>query len=82
MSAPVPSRQGKEYAIFGRNKPAAVDQYIGDPGIAIALVNNPDIIASVRQAEAAGLDVRAVRAERLPTVSGGLAGDYANALAS
>ena len=54
----------------------------GEKAVRIALVNNPDVIASVRQAEAARLDVRTVRAERLPTVSGVLSGDYANTIGS
>lgn len=49
-----------------------------DEAVRIALVNNPDVIASVRQAEAAGFDVRTARADRLPTVSGVLSGDYVN----
>lgn len=50
----------------------------GEEAVRIALVSNPDIIASVRQAQAAGLDVRTVRADRLPSVSGVLSGDYVN----
>ena len=46
----------------------------------IALVNNPDLVAITRQAEAAGFDVRAARGTRLPTVSGVLSGDYASTL--
>ncbi len=49
-----------------------------EEAVRIALVQNPDIIATVRQAEAAGLDVRTVRADRLPTVSGVVSGDYVN----
>ena len=49
-----------------------------DEAVRIALVNNPDIIAIAGQARAAGLDVRVVRADRLPTVSGVLSGDYIN----
>ena len=55
--------------------PASVEE-----AVRIALVNNPDVIAVVRQAQAAGLDVRAVRADRLPTVSGALSGDYVNSV--
>nr|WP_294168687.1 TolC family outer membrane protein [uncultured Sphingomonas sp.] len=51
-----------------------------EEAVRIALVENPDIIATVRQAQAAGLDVRVVRAERLPTVSGVASGDYVNSL--
>ena len=39
---------------------------------------NPDVIAVVRQAQAAGLDVRVVGADRLPTVSGVASGNYVN----
>jgi outer membrane protein len=49
-----------------------------DEAVRIALVQNPDVVAVVRQAEAAGLDVRVARAERLPTVSGVVSGDYVN----
>ena len=51
-----------------------------EEAVRIALVNNPDVIASVRQAEAAGLDVRTARADRLPTLSGVLSGDYVNSV--
>lgn len=51
-----------------------------DEAVRIALVENPDIVAVVRQAQAAGLDVRTVRADRLPTVSGVLSGDYVNTI--
>jgi outer membrane protein len=49
-----------------------------EEAVRIALVANPDVIAVVRQAEAAGLDVRVAGADRLPTVSGVLSGDYVN----
>ena len=49
-----------------------------EEAVRIAVANNPDIIAVVRQAEAAGLDVRTARADRLPTVSGVVSGDYVN----
>lgn len=49
-----------------------------DEAVRIALVENPDVIALVRQAQAAGFDVRSARADRLPTVSGVLSGDYVN----
>jgi outer membrane protein len=39
------------------------------------------VIAVVRQAEAAGIDVRVARADRLPTVSGVVSGDYINTVA-
>jgi outer membrane protein len=56
--------------------PASADQ-----AVRIALVENPDVIAVVRQAQAAGLDVRVASADRLPTVSGVLSGDYVNTVA-
>ncbi|GLR47658.1 TolC family outer membrane protein [Sphingomonas astaxanthinifaciens] len=49
-----------------------------DEAVRIAVANNPDVIAIVRQAEAAGIDVRTARADRLPTLSGVLSGDYVN----
>ena len=51
-----------------------------EEAVRIALVDNPDNIASLRQAQAAGYDVRVARASRLPTVSGTLTGDYINQL--
>lgn len=51
-----------------------------DEAVRIALVNNPDLIAVSRQADAAGFDVRTARAGRLPTVSGIASGDYVNTL--
>ena len=51
-----------------------------DEAVRIALVDNPDNIASVRQAEAARYDVRVARAGRLPTISGVASGDYVNQL--
>ena len=50
----------------------------GEEAVRIALVQNPDIIAIGRQARAAGLDVNVARADRLPTVSGVVSGDYVN----
>ena len=47
-----------------------------DEAVRIALVNNPDLIAITRQAEAAGFDVKSVRGTRLPTVSAVASGDY------
>jgi outer membrane protein len=44
------------------------------------LVDNPDNIASIRQAEAAGFDVRVARAGRLPTLSATGSADYLNQL--
>lgn len=49
-----------------------------EEAVRIALVQNPDVIAVVRQAEAAGLDVRVAGADRLPTVSGVASGTYVN----
>jgi outer membrane protein len=51
-----------------------------DEAVRIALANNPDLIAVTRQASAAGFDVRVARADRLPTVSGVVSGDYIDAL--
>lgn len=48
--------------------------------VRIALAENPDIIATLRQAQAAGLDVRVVRADRLPTVGAVARGNYVNSL--
>ncbi len=56
--------------------PASADQ-----AVQIALVNNPDLVAVTRQAEAAGFDVRSARGTRLPSVSGVLSGDYVNTIA-
>ena len=51
-----------------------------EEAVRIALANNPDIVASNRQAVAAGIDVSVARAARLPTVSTGVSGTYVNAL--
>ena len=51
-----------------------------DEAVRIALVDNPDNIASLRQAEAAGYDVRVARAGRLPTLSAVGSADYVNQL--
>ena len=51
-----------------------------EEAVRIALVNNPDLAASTRQAEAAGYDVRVARGLRLPTISAGVSGTYYNAL--
>ena len=53
-----------------------------DEAVRIALVNNPDLIAITRQSAAAGYDVRAAGASRLPTVSGVAAGDYSSTINS
>jgi outer membrane protein len=51
-----------------------------DEAVKIALGNNPDLIAIVRNATAAGYDVRVAQAGRLPTLAGVLSGTYVNAL--
>ena len=51
-----------------------------DEAVRIALVDNPDNIAAVRVAQAAGYDVRVARAGRLPTLSATGTGDYVNQL--
>ena len=51
-----------------------------DEAVKIALATNPDLIAVVRTAAAAGYDVRVAEAGRLPTLSGVLSGTYINAL--
>ena len=52
-----------------------------DEAVQIALANNPDLVATSRQAVAAGYDVNVARASRLPTVSAQATGDYTNNLA-
>ncbi len=47
-----------------------------DQAVQIALLGNPDLISVLRQAEAAGIDVRTARAGRLPTLSGVAAANY------
>src|SRR5947209_7855973 len=47
-----------------------------DEAVRIALANNPDLIATSRQAVAAGYDVNVARAGRLPTLSAQASGDY------
>jgi outer membrane protein len=49
-----------------------------EEAVRIALTDNPDLIATVRQARAAGYDVGVARAGRLPTLSGVASGDYLN----
>jgi outer membrane protein len=51
-----------------------------DQAVAIALANNPDLVAITAQARAAGLDVNVLRADRLPTVTASSAGRYVNYL--
>ena len=48
-----------------------------DEAVRIALVNNPDLIASNHQVDASGYDVKSIRGTRLPTVSAIASGDYA-----
>ena len=48
-----------------------------DEAVRIALANNPDLIATSRQAVASGYDVSVARAGRLPTLSAQASGDYA-----
>ena len=50
-----------------------------DESVRVALVDNPDLIAITRQAEAAGYDVKSVRGTRLPTVSAVASGDWFDA---
>lgn len=50
-----------------------------DEAVRVALVDNPDLIAQTRQAEAAGYDVKSVRGTRLPTVSAVASGDWFDA---
>ncbi|MEO7278092.1 MAG: TolC family outer membrane protein [Sphingomicrobium sp.] len=49
-----------------------------DEAVRIALTDNPDLVAIVRQSRAAGYDVGVARAGRLPTLSGVASGDYVN----
>lgn len=50
-----------------------------EEAVRIALVNNPDLIAITRQAEAAGYDVKSVRGTRLPTITAVASGTYFDA---
>jgi outer membrane protein len=52
-----------------------------DEAVRIALANNPDLVATARQAIAAGYDVSVARASRLPTLSATAGETYANNLA-
>ncbi|MBB3763267.1 TolC family outer membrane protein [Sphingomicrobium lutaoense] len=52
-----------------------------DEAVRIALVDNPDLLAATRQAEAAGYDVRSTRGSRWPTLSAFASGQYLNTLA-
>jgi outer membrane protein len=47
-----------------------------DEAVRIALANNPDLIATSRQAVASSYDVNVARAGRLPTLSAQASGDY------
>ncbi|MEO7787511.1 MAG: TolC family outer membrane protein [Sphingomicrobium sp.] len=53
-----------------------------DEAVQIALVYNPDLVAIVRSARAAGYDINVARAGRLPTVSAIGSGRYTNYLGS
>ncbi|MEB3416352.1 TolC family outer membrane protein [Alteriqipengyuania sp. WL0013] len=53
-----------------------------EEAVAIALDNNPDLIAAVERARAAGLDVDIARAGRLPRVEGFVNAGYDNTLGS
>lgn len=44
----------------------------------VAMARNPRLTASLQQARAAGLDVKSTFADRLPTLSGVVGGDYVN----
>lgn len=48
--------------------------------VAVALEENPDLLAAQQDAKAAGIDVKVARAGRLPTVSLGASGSYYNYL--
>jgi outer membrane protein len=50
-----------------------------DEAVRIALVDNPDLIASTNQVEAARYDVKSVKGTRLPTLSGVAGADYVDA---
>ncbi|MCL6740865.1 TolC family outer membrane protein [Sphingomonas sp. RB56-2] len=49
-----------------------------DEAVRIALVNNPDLLASNHQVDASGYDVKSIRGTRLPTVSAIASGDFAS----
>jgi outer membrane protein len=49
-----------------------------EEAVRIALADNPDLVATSRQAIAAGYDVRVAEAGRLPTLSGVFSGTYVN----
>ena len=53
-----------------------------ETAVDVALANNPDLIAAIERAEAAGYDVDVAGAGRLPTVSVFAGYDYSNALGS
>ncbi len=53
-----------------------------DSAVAVALENNPDLIAAVERAEASGYDIDVVGAGRLPRVSVFAGYDYQNTLGS
>jgi outer membrane protein len=51
-----------------------------DEAVRIALADNPDLLATSRQAIASGYDVRVAQASRLPTLSGVFSNTYVNNL--
>ena len=51
-----------------------------EEAVRIALTSNPDLVAITNSARAAGFDVGAARASRLPTLSGVVSETYVNAL--
>jgi outer membrane protein len=53
-----------------------------DAAVEVALANNPDLIAAINQAEAAGFDVKAARATRKPQLEAFADGSYVNFLNS
>ncbi|MBT2135287.1 TolC family outer membrane protein [Croceibacterium sp. LX-88] len=53
-----------------------------DDAVDVALQNNPDLLAAMERAKAAGFDVRVASASRLPTLSVNAGADYSNFLNS
>ncbi|WP_121116227.1 TolC family outer membrane protein [Croceibacterium ferulae] len=51
-----------------------------DDAVDVAVQNNPDVIAAIERAEAAGFDIRVVSADRLPRVDAFTQGGYQNFL--
>jgi len=64
--------------------PPALPNLPADPNAAVgvAVSNNPSLIAARRQSDAAGFDVRAARAARLPSISAVGSGGYTSFLGS